>query len=91
VHTFDVRGIVLGSDNHEIVPSNLATVHAVTLADELLLGLRVVHQHEVGIAAPRGLKCLASPLGDTANLDAGGLCEQRQNATEQPGVLNGRG
>ena len=45
VAAFDARRIIFGSDDHKIIPRDLAAVDAVTLADEFLLSLRIVYQH----------------------------------------------
>ena len=42
---FEARRIIVGSDDHKIIPRDLTAVDAVTLADEFLLGLRIVYQH----------------------------------------------
>src|SRR5215472_3947086 len=56
---FDARWIIIGSDDHKIIPCDLTAVDAVTLADEFLLSLRIVYQHKISVAAPRGLERLA--------------------------------
>src|SRR5215469_12527909 len=85
---FDARRIIVWSDDHKIVPSDLTAIDAVALADKFLLCLRVVHQHQISVAAPRGFESLAGALRDDTNLDAARLRKQRQNATEKPGVLD---
>jgi hypothetical protein len=47
-----------------------------------------MYQHEIGITSPGGLERLTGLLRDDMDLDTGRLREQRQNATEKPGMLN---
>ena len=51
----------------------------------------VVHEHDVGIAAPRQVERLAGAERDDAHLDAGVLLERRQQVPEQAGLLGRRG
>ena len=67
----DMGGVCAGADQDEIVPGNLPSVPRVPLRDELLLGFRIVHQHQVGIAARRRRQGLAGPLCQDPNRNAG--------------------
>ena len=85
-----LRGIRLRPDQHEVVVHDLVAPHAVALGDELLLERPGVHEHHVGVAAPRHVERLAGAERDHAHLDAGLLLEDRQQVLEEPGLL-GRG
>ena len=47
------------ADDDEVVPRELAPVDAVALGDEFRLGVRVVDEDEIGVAAPRRVERLA--------------------------------
>jgi len=68
-------------------------VHDAPAADQVaafdvgLLRLRRVHQHRIGIAAPRHLQRGAGPYGDRFDLDAGLPLEHWEQRIEQAGIL----
>ena len=49
----DMRRVGARSDNDEIIPGDLPAVDAVACGDEFLLGLGIVHQHQIGVAMRR--------------------------------------
>ena len=58
----DPGRVGIGSDKDEIVPRDLTPVDAVTLVDEFLLGLGVVDENEIRVAAPRRVERLTRAL-----------------------------
>ena len=74
-----MRRVGVGSDDDEIVPRDLPPVDAVALVDEFLLGLGVVDEDEIGVAAPRRVERLAGALRQHMHRDAGRLGEVRQD------------
>ena len=64
--------------------------HAEALGDELLLGHLVVHEHDVGVAAAPMSSAWPVPSATTADVDAGGLLERRQQVREQARLLGAR-
>ena len=79
----DPRGIAAWAHDHEVVPGDLARVGSVALGDEALLGLGVVDQHQIGVAAGRRGQRLAGALGQDPHVDAGRVGERRQDALEE--------
>src|SRR5215813_840592 len=71
----------------KIVVHHGIALHAKPFRNEFLLCLPGMHENHVGIAAARGVECLAGTLGDDFNDDAGLGFEQRQDPAEQTGVL----
>ena len=69
----DMRRIGGGSDDDKIVPRDLPARRAMPLRDELLLGFRVVHKDEIGIAAPCRVERLSGALRQHMHIDPG-LC-----------------
>jgi hypothetical protein len=61
------------------------------LGDELLLGLRRVHEQDVGLTAPAELDGLPTADRQRLDLPAGVGGEGGQQLVEQPGVLGARG
>ena len=86
----DLRRIGLRADEHEIVVHHRVALDAVTFREKLFLGGASVHEHDVGIAAPRDIESLASSQGDDVDLDAGLAFEDRQQMAEQPGLFGRR-
>ena len=69
----DMRRVGARSDNDKIVPGDLPAVDAVACGDEFLLGLGIVHQHQIGVPMRRGRQCLTGALCQYPHLDAGSL------------------
>ena len=84
----DMGRVCTGADDHEIVPGDLTSVLAMPFGDEAVLGLGVVDQDKVGVAARRRGERLAGALGEDPHLDAGGRGEGRQDMLEEPGILH---
>jgi hypothetical protein len=85
----DSRRVCFRADQHEVVVHHWIPLHPVPFAQEsFFLGPRV-HEHDVRIAAPRDVQCLARAEGDDAYLYAGLLLEDRQDLPEQSGLLGG--
>jgi hypothetical protein len=80
----------LRADDDEVVVHHLLALDAEAFGDEFLLGRLVMHEDDVGIAAPRHVQRLAGAQRDDAHLDAAGLLEGRQQVAEQTRLL-GRG
>src|SRR5215468_3288403 len=87
----NLRGIRLGPDDHEVVVHDLFVVDTLPLFDELLLCRRIVHEHDVSVAAAAHVERLAGPDGHHANLDPGLLFEDRQEVLEETRLLGRRG
>src|SRR6266545_159353 len=85
------RRIGLRADEHEVVVHHRIALDAVTFREKFFLGGASVHEHDVGIAAPRDIEGLARAQGDDADLDAGLSFEDRQQMVEQPRLLSRRG
>ena len=86
-HALDAGRIALGADQHEVVVHHRVTLHAFSLGEKFLLCRFGVHKDDVSISAPAGIERLAGALRDDFHLDAGLLLEQRQDVTEQAGIL----
>ena len=86
----DLRRVGLRPDHDEVVVHDLAAVDAEALGEEFLLGGLVVHEHDIGIAAARGVEGLAGAERHDAHVDPGLRLEDRQDVAEQAGLL-GRG
>ena len=86
----DSRGIVLRSDDDEVVVHHLAPLDAVALIDELQLCRRVVHQQYVGVAVAAHLQGLSGAARNDPHLDAGLCREHGQDVLEQAGIVGGR-
>ena len=84
-------GSLGGPDEHEVVVHHGAALGAEAFGDELLFGHRVVHEHDVGVAAAAGVQRLPGADGDHAHVDAGGRLEDRQQVLEQARLFGGRG
>jgi hypothetical protein len=80
----------LGADEDEVVVHDRVALDAEAVGDELVLGLLVVHEHHVGIAAAAGVQRLAGAQRHHLDVDAAGLLELGQQVGEQAGLL-GRG
>jgi hypothetical protein len=63
----------------------------VAFRDELELGLAVVNEHHVGIAAAGGIQRLTRAQRDHLHGDARARLEARQQVLEETRVLGGRG
>ena len=86
--TGDVRWVRARADHDEVIPGDLPALGAVALGDELLLGLGIVHQHQIGVAPRRRRQRLARTLCENAHRDAGLVGEFRQDAREQPRIFD---
>ena len=67
----DTGGILLRSDQDEVVVHHRIALHAEALGEEGFLGGPGMDEHDVGIAAPRRVERLAGALGHHLHLDAG--------------------
>ena len=65
------RRIALRPDQHEIVVHDVEALHAKAFGEELLLRRLGVHEHHVGVAAPRDIERLSGAVRDHLDLDAG--------------------
>jgi len=72
---FPLRRIRARTDHDKVVPRDLPAIDAVPVGDELVLGFRIVHQDEIGVAMRRRRQRLARPLGEDPHRDAGLLGE----------------
>jgi hypothetical protein len=88
VAALDVGGVGIRSDHDEVVPGDLAAADAVPLPNEFLLGLGVMNQHEIGVAAPRGVERLPGAQRQHMHGDAAGLGKPRQDRRQQPGIVD---
>ena len=70
-------GIALRADQNEVVVHDGKTLHARAIGDEFLFRRPGVHEHNVGVAAPAGVECLAGALRDYLHVDAGLGLEDR--------------
>jgi hypothetical protein len=84
----NMRRIQARADYDEVVPGDLASVDAMPLGDELLLSLRIVHQHQIGVAARGRRQRLAGTLSEDAHRDSGIVGKFRQNAREKPRIFD---
>ena len=77
-------GRVIGrADEHEIVVHHRTPRQAEALGDELLFGGLVVHEDDVGVAAPAHVERLAGADRNHAHIDAARLLEGRQQVREK--------
>ena len=83
-----MRGIGTRTDHDENVPGDLPTIDAMPLGDELGLGLRIVHQDQIGIAVRRRRQRLAGALREHAHRDAGLPGEFGHDVLEQTRILD---
>jgi len=83
-----MRRIRAGTDHDEIVPGDLPAIDAVSFRNELLFGLRIVHQHQIGIAMRRRRQRLAGALRENAHCDAGFLGEFGEDVREESRILD---
>jgi hypothetical protein len=58
------------------------------LGDELILGLRILHQDQIGVAIRCRRQRLAGALGEDAHRDAGRPGEFGQDARQQTRILD---
>ena len=84
----NMRRIRARADHDEIVPGDLPAIDAVPLGDELSLGLRIVHQDQIGVAMRRRRQRLARTLGEDSHRDAGLLGEFGQDVREEARILD---
>jgi hypothetical protein len=90
IPALDAGGIALRPDQHEVVVHHVKALDAESFGEEFFLLRFGMHEHHVGIAAPRGVERLAGAFRDHLDLDIGLGLEDRQQIAEQPGIL-GRG
>ena len=83
----DAGRIALRSDQDEIVVHHRIALHAQAFGEKLLLGGPGVDQHDIGVAAPRGVERLAGALRQHLHADAELLLDDRQQIAEQAGIL----
>jgi len=69
-------------DDNEVVPSDFPTLNAVTGGHEFLLGVRVMNQHEIGVATGGNRQCLARADSDDPHLDPSLSCEFGKDVPE---------
>jgi hypothetical protein len=84
----DICRIHARTDHDEIVPGDLPAIDAVPLGDELVLGFRIMHQDQIGVAVRRRRQRLAGALGEDAHRDAGLLGECGQDVRQQTRILD---
>jgi hypothetical protein len=84
-------GVALRPDQHEIVVHHVQPAGTVALGKEFLLGRLVVHELDVGIAAPAQVERLPGTHRHHAHLDPGLLLVDRQQVAEQAALLGRRG
>ena len=82
-----MRRIGCRTNHHEVIVHHLEALHALPLGHELFLGLPVMYEHHVGIAAPSDIEGLSGTNGDDFHLNAALRCEGRQQVTEQTRLL----
>jgi hypothetical protein len=80
----NMRRIRGRTDQDEIVPGDLPAVDAVPLGDELLFGLRIAHQDQIGVAVRRRRQRLAGALGEDTHRDAGLLVNSGRMCARRP-------
>ena len=83
----DMRRIGGGSDDDKIVPGDLPVPRAMPLRDELLLGVGVMHEDEIGVAAPRRVERLSGALRQHMHVNPGLPREDREDRAEEPGIV----
>jgi hypothetical protein len=66
----------------------LSAIDAVPLRDELLFGLRIVHQHQIGVAMRCHRQCLAGTLDEDVDQDAGRFGELGQDVREETRIFD---
>src|SRR5690242_18310304 len=81
-HSLDAGGIAPGADDEKIVVHDFAPADPETVGDEFVLGLLVMDEDDVGVAARRGLERLPGALRDDVDLNAGVLLKYRQQIGE---------
>ena len=69
-------------NDDKVIPRDLPARRAVAFIHELLFGLRIVNQQEIGIAPPRRVQRLAGALRDDVDRDAGPGRELRKNVRQ---------
>jgi hypothetical protein len=77
-----MRGVGRRSDDDKVIPGDLPARRAVAFIHELLFGLWIVDQQEIGIAPPRRVQRLACALRDHVDRDAGPGGELRKNVRQ---------
>jgi hypothetical protein len=90
VLALDAGRIVVRPDDDEVVVHHGLAADAEAVGYELLFERSGMNEHDVGVAASRGVKRLAGALGDDLHVDASLLLEPRKNVAEQAGVLRRR-
>ena len=88
---FHVRGVSRRPRDHEVVLREGPATGERSLRDELLLGLRRVRDHQIGVAAARHLERRAAAHRDHLHPDPGAGAEGRQELVEEPGVAHAGG
>jgi hypothetical protein len=86
---FDLRGIGCGTNDHKIIPRNLAAADSMAFTHEFCLGFWVMDQHEIGIAAPRHIERLTGAERHDSNRDSALPGEERQNLRQESAVVDG--
>jgi len=88
-HACYPRGILVRTDENEIIVHDGVANQAESIRDKLVLRGRMVHEQHVGIAARGQPDGLPRPDGNDANADACFGREERQQVSEQAGVFRG--
>src|SRR5215510_9183728 len=70
-HALNAGRIVLWTNQNEVVVHYRKALHALALGKEFLFRRFGVHEHHIGIAAPCGIKRLASALRQYLHRDSG--------------------
>ena len=87
----DFRPIALRTGQHKIVVHHVKAAHAIAIGEKFILGFTVVHEHHVGIAAPRHVERLPGAQRHHAHLYAGFFFKHRQQMFKQPRLFGGGG
>src|SRR5882724_1522289 len=79
------------ANDDEIIPCDLPSPPAMALVHELLLGVRIVHQQDISITAPRGGERFARPLRNHTDSDPALCRELGKDFCQQAGAFDGGG
>ncbi len=93
LRALDAGRIALRADQDEVVVHHGVALDAEAFGEKFFFRRFGVDEHDVGIAAARGIERLSGALRHHLDVDAGLGLEHRQDVAEQAGILRrgGRG
>ncbi len=83
----DPGRIAARPDKDKVIIHDVEPLDAMSFGHEFFFLRFGMHQNNVGIAAPRGIERLPGPLSDHLHVDSRLGFEQRQDISEQTGIL----